>query len=255
VFVRDLQTGTTRLVSVNQAGTGSGNGLSREGDLSPNGRFVAFLSIASDLVANDTNGVGDVFVRDLSTGTTTLVSVNQTGTNSGNGGSGLLASGLYGSAMSADGSIIAFVSEASDLVARDTNGVKDAFVAKITSRIIINDLVTFVPLASTYRTTADSTGCPSGFVGTFSFDAWLTNKTSSPPLSDLAVQVKTLTNGNLLQNADGGNGGVGSTLTVPKKNGYSDGTLSSGELVDVHFSICLKTNKPFTFFVDVLGMH
>ncbi len=117
----------------------------------------------------------------------------------------------------------------------------------------INDLVTFVPRTSTYRTISNTAGCPSGFLGKFSFDARLTNKTSTPPLSDLVVQVKTLTNGNLLQNADGGNGGEGSTLTVLKKNGYSDGILSRGEFVDVNFSICLKENKPFTFFVDVLG--
>jgi Beta-propeller repeat len=136
-----------------------------------------------------------------------------------------------------------------------SGGNGDAFVTKITSTSLVNDLVTLVPVPSTYRTTANPTGCPSGFVGTFSFDAWLTNKTSSPPLSDLAVRVKTLTNGNLLHNADGGNGGVGSTLTVLKKHGYADGTLSRSEFVDVHFNICLKAKKPFTFFVDVLGMH
>jgi hypothetical protein len=138
---------------------------------------------------------------------------------------------------------------------QSTLGLGDAFVAKITSTIIVNDFVTLVPLAATYRTTSDSTGCPSGFVGKFGFDARLTNENSSPPLSDLAVKVKTLSNGNLLQNADGGNGGVGSTLTVPKTNGYADGTLSPEESVVVHFSICLKTKKPFTFFVDMLGMH
>jgi hypothetical protein len=134
-------------------------------------------------------------------------------------------------------------------------GPNDAFVAKITSTNIVNDLVTFVPLAPTYRTTADPTGCPSGFVGKFSFDAQLTSKNSSPPLSDLAVQVKTLTNGNLLHNADGGNGGVGSLSTVPKQSGYADGTLTPGESVDVQFSICLKDRKPFSFVVDVLATH
>lgn len=119
---------------------------------------------------------------------------------------------------------------------------------------IINALVTFVPIRSTYQTTSDTTGCPPGFVGKFSFDARLTNKNSSPPLSGLVVQVKTLTNGNLLHNADGGNGGAGSTLTVVKKDGYSDGILSPGESVDVHFIICLKEKKSFTFIVDVLGI-
>ena len=136
-------------------------------------------------------------------------------------------------------------------------GGGDAFVAKITSRIIINDLVTFEPLAPTYRTTTNPTGCPAGFVGTFSFDARLTAKDSrgSHDHSDLAVKVTTLSNGNLLHNADGGNGGVGSTLTVPYTSGYADGTLDPGESVDITFSLCLKANTPFTFFVDVLGTH
>jgi hypothetical protein len=119
----------------------------------------------------------------------------------------------------------------------------------------VDDLVTFVPIASTYQTSSASADCPSGFVVQFSFDARLTVKNSSPPISDLVVQVKNLTNGNLLHNADGGNGGVGSTLAVFEKNGYSDGTLSPGESVDVHFSICLKEKKAFSFFVDVLGLH
>ena len=52
--------------------------------ISADGRFVAFASDASDLVANDTNGANDVFVRDLQLGTTTLVSINRFGTGSGN---------------------------------------------------------------------------------------------------------------------------------------------------------------------------
>ena len=117
---------------------------------------------------------------------------------------------------------------------------------------IVNNLVTFMPITSTYRTTSDTAGCPSGFVRKFSFDARLTNENSSPPISGLIAKVKTLTNGNLLGNADGGNGGVGSTLTVLKEDDYSDGILSPGEFVDVNFIICLKEKKSFTFFVDVL---
>ena len=89
VFVRDLQLGTTTLVSVNRFGTGSGNSVTRIAPvISADGRFVAFGSAASDLVANDTNGTTyDVFVRDLQLGTTTLVSINRFGTGSGNGSS------------------------------------------------------------------------------------------------------------------------------------------------------------------------
>ncbi len=68
--MRDLQTGTTTLVSVNRFGTNGGNTAGRRTlVLSADGRFVVFQSLASDLVATDTNGTGDVFVRDLQTGT------------------------------------------------------------------------------------------------------------------------------------------------------------------------------------------
>ena len=121
VFVRDLQAGRTTLVSVNRTGTDSGNGGASESAISADGRFVVFQSRASDLVANDTNGTSDVFVRDLQTATTSLVSVNHTGTGSGNTGSILPV-------FSSDGRFVAFRSAASDLVANDSDGVQDVFV-------------------------------------------------------------------------------------------------------------------------------
>ncbi len=126
IFVRDLQTGTTTLVSVNAAGTGSGNRGSAEQywTISPDGRYVAFTSEASDLVNNDTNIVSDVFVRDLWMGTTTLVSVNAAGTGSGNRDS-------FHPAISSDGRYVAFTSYAGDLVANDTNDTTDTFVGDL----------------------------------------------------------------------------------------------------------------------------
>src|SRR5438034_323618 len=125
LFVRNLKTGKTALVSVNSAGTKSGDGPSGAAAISANERFVTFTSAASDLVADDTNDDDDVFVRDLKTGTTTLVSVNSAGTASGNGASGF---GFTLPALSANGRFVAFVSGASDLVADDTNGADDVFV-------------------------------------------------------------------------------------------------------------------------------
>ncbi|MEJ2406990.1 MAG: calcium-binding protein [Candidatus Thiodiazotropha sp.] len=122
VFVWDSQGGTTNLVSVNKEGTGSGNGSSYPSSVSADGRFVAFGSYASDLVDTDTNGVEDVFVRDLQNGVTTLVSVNRQGTDSGNG------SWSFNPLISADGRFVAFGSNADDLVATDTNGWEDVFV-------------------------------------------------------------------------------------------------------------------------------
>jgi hypothetical protein len=117
----------------------------------------------------------------------------------------------------------------------------------------VNDLVTFTPLPSTFTTTLDP-ACPTGFAGKFSFVARLTAKASSPALTDLRVQVQTLTNGNLLQNADGGPGGVGATLTVPQADAFADGLLSPEEAVDVPFVVCLQERSPFRFLVDVLGI-
>ena len=126
VFVRDLTTGTTTLVSVNAAGTDSGNGVSYGPSISADGTKVAFGSDDSNLVGTDTNGTDDIFVRDLTAGTTTLVSVNAAGTDSGNGDS-------YGPSISAAGTKVAFGSSASDLVGTDTNGGQDVFVRDLTA--------------------------------------------------------------------------------------------------------------------------
>ena len=99
---------------------------------------------------------------------------------------------------------------------------------------------------------ANTSGCPSGFVGKLSFTASFTN-TSSSPLRNLVVEVKELTNGNLLQDPGGGLGGTGARLAVPRAGGFSNGVLERNESVDVPFVICLRNRDRFDFFVDVLG--
>ena len=109
----------TQRVSVTSLG-GQGHGASLYASISADGRWVAFTSSAGDLVAGDTNGAQDVFVRDRLAGTTERVSV-ATG--------GAQASGASGSpSISADGRCVAFWSQASDLVPGDTNGAQDVFV-------------------------------------------------------------------------------------------------------------------------------
>jgi uncharacterized delta-60 repeat protein len=117
----------------------------------------------------------------------------------------------------------------------------------------LNELVAFEPIPATFHFTPDPTGCPEGFVGIFRFEARLTN-TSEDSLSALVVAVVALTHGNLLQNADGGPGGVGARLTVPPQDGFSDGVLSPNEFVDVPFLICITQRRLFTFVVDVFGV-
>ncbi len=116
----------------------------------------------------------------------------------------------------------------------------------------LNEFVTFEVLGDSSYATSDTYGCTEGSVGKFIFDARLTN-TSTRTHSKLQVEVSELTNGNLLQNADGGPGGVLSRLTIPKTGDYSDGVLTPGEYVDINFIICLSEWKQFSFLVDVLG--
>jgi Tol biopolymer transport system component len=119
VFVRDRQAGVITRVSVDSIGV-EGNGVSREPSISSDGRYVAFYSAASNLVANDSNAANDVFVRDRQTGETTRVSVDSSGVE-GNGVS-------LNASISADGRYVAFDSAASNLVSGDTNGKTDVFV-------------------------------------------------------------------------------------------------------------------------------
>ena len=97
--------------------------------LSGDGRFVAFQSVADNLVAGDTNSAHDVFVRDRVSGTTTRVSVS-TGGGEADANSGFVF-GSLGSlriAISDDGRFVAFASQADNLVAGDTNDAIDIFV-------------------------------------------------------------------------------------------------------------------------------
>lgn len=124
VFVRDLQNGTTTLVSVNLSGVETSNGTSENPTISADGRYVVFESDASDLVPNDTNTQRDIFLRDLQTGTTTLVSLNNARTGGGNQSS-------VNAVITANARYVAFSSFASDIVDFDNNNTVDIFVYSI----------------------------------------------------------------------------------------------------------------------------
>ncbi len=106
-------------MSVSSSGTHA-NAASFRPSISADGRFVAFDSGATNLVAGDTNGVSDVFVHDRQTGATTRASVSSSGAQGNNHSSS--------PSISADGRFVAFDSFATDLVTGDTNGANDAFV-------------------------------------------------------------------------------------------------------------------------------
>ncbi len=93
--------------------------------LSVDGRYIAFDSIASNLVENDTNGERDVFLYDFQTQKTKRVSVDSAGNQPAKSGSNL---GSTDPAISADGRYVAFESGAKNLVAGDVDNKDDIFI-------------------------------------------------------------------------------------------------------------------------------
>jgi Tol biopolymer transport system component len=124
IFVRDREVGHTARVSVGSDGA-EANAGSMGPSISADGRFVAFRSSASNLVADDTNGVDDIFVHDRETGETIRASVTTDGAEADRIS--------YWPRMSADGRFVVFSSDATNLVPGDTNGVTDIFVRDLVS--------------------------------------------------------------------------------------------------------------------------
>jgi len=131
VFLHDLQTATTTLVSFNRERAGAGDGPSDSPSISADGRFITYRSDARDLVAGDNNNQSDVFLFDRLKGSTTLISVNQAGGAPGNDRSSTPV-------ISADGSTVVFKSVASDLVGGDLNGNQDVFLTRFSGVALID---------------------------------------------------------------------------------------------------------------------
>lgn len=128
VFLHDRVTGNTSRVSIADGINGDeGNGVSYFPSISPDGGYIAFASFADNLVANDNNGEGDVFVRDLANSTTIRVSI----ADGVNGAEGNARSNRP--KIGEDGLYVAFESNASNLVSNDTNGWSDIFLRDITN--------------------------------------------------------------------------------------------------------------------------
>ena len=118
VFVHDAKTRVTERVSVDKVG-GDPNGISSVPDISANGRFVTFQSMATDLTDGDVNSALDIYVRDRKTGQTLLASRTPEGTAGDSHSSW--------ASISENGRYVVFESDATNLVAGDTNGKKDVF--------------------------------------------------------------------------------------------------------------------------------
>jgi len=142
IFVHDTQSGQTTRVSVDSAGN-QANGVSSHPVISTDGRYVVFESLASNLVADDTNGVGDLFIHDTVLGDTNLLSRDTAG-NLGNAHTAMPS-------FSGDGLLVALATDANNLVTGDANGVSDVIamsltdiattetVAVLTPNVLLND--------------------------------------------------------------------------------------------------------------------
>lgn len=121
VFIRDVQTGVTSAVSVSPVGVFA-NAPAYVNAISGNGRYVVFGTSATNLQPGCTRGKPGLYVRDTVARTTTVVNVDDTGTNCGN-------DGAYGATqISDDGRYVSFVSDSTDLVGGDRNAQTDVFV-------------------------------------------------------------------------------------------------------------------------------
>lgn len=118
LYLYDRQKDATSLVSQNAAGAGA-NGDTQHAAIDASGRYIAYVSVATDLVAGDTNGAADVFLFDTRTGATSLVTHAADGSPAN--------SDSYEVAISANGSVIAVSSYATNLIAGDTNGASNVF--------------------------------------------------------------------------------------------------------------------------------
>jgi Tol biopolymer transport system component len=126
VFLFDLTTSTNTRVSVSSSGI-QGDRTSDGAIFSTDGKQVFFGSAATNLVSGDTNGVTDLFVRNLQTNQTSRLSLTSTG-GEANGAPDWVASQPV---VTADASLLFYVSAASNLVPNDTNGKNDIFLIRL----------------------------------------------------------------------------------------------------------------------------
>lgn len=124
VYLRGWSASFTEQIDVLGGGQVPNSG-SGQPAISADSRYVTFTSSASNLVANDSNFVPDVFRRDREAGTLTRVSISDTEVAPN--------SGSTESSVSSDGRYVAFTSDATNLVTGDTNSSKDVFLRDLTA--------------------------------------------------------------------------------------------------------------------------
>jgi Tol biopolymer transport system component len=126
LYLRDLTTGRTERLNGTPDGTDGGNGSVSLARFAEGGRSVVFATTDSNLGPLDANGVSDLYLHDLATGETRLLTSDPPGTSSANGAS-------TGPIVSGDGRVVVFTSSASDLGATDANGAPDTYVLDLST--------------------------------------------------------------------------------------------------------------------------
>ena len=121
VFVKDLSLGTITNVSLASDNSTQGNGDSLIASITPDGTKVLFESVASNLVGNDTKGYKDLFIKNLNNNSITRINTNSNGNEADGGNS-------FNAQFSSDGTKVLFMSDATNLVANDTDNATDLFV-------------------------------------------------------------------------------------------------------------------------------
>ena len=226
IFVHDLQTGSTRRVSVDSNGV-QANGQSVSPLISSNGRFVTFYSIASNLVPGDTNGSSDIFVHDLQTGETTRASVGSNGTQAN--------SSSYHPSISGDGRYLTFVSYAWNIVSGDQNSAADIFLRRQEILPIpptATQTATYTPTASA-TPTQTPTSAPSLFQPYINFPvgagkAVVIGDFNSDGFQDVAMTAIVNNTGKLLVFLQTSNGTLASAISYDA--GYSPHSMAAGDL-------------------------
>jgi hypothetical protein len=194
VFVRDLSAGATERVSVSSF-EAQADDDSDSASISADGRYVAFVSQATGLAPGDTNGMGDVFVRDRTQGTTQRCSVSLDGTQGlDDSDSPALASG---------GALVAFESWAAQLVSSDTNNCADVMVAEVSDIPTVTSLSktrgsilggTTVLITGTFLSNVSAVTF-GGVTATFTVDSATQITAVSPARAEGVVQVRVMARG------------------------------------------------------------
>ncbi|HEY6547847.1 MAG TPA: Ig-like domain-containing protein, partial [Vicinamibacteria bacterium] len=232
VFRRDRASATTVLVSVATDG-GPANHASTEPVVSLDGRYVAFASLATNLVAgSDTNDTVDIFWRDLEAGITKRVSVS----SNGEGGDSV----SHAAAISGDGRYVVFFSSARNLVPDDTNGVTDVFVHDVvtgeTERVSVSSAGVQGTCCRSVNPSLSADGRYVLFLSQNRFDPAWSNNTEEMYLRDRQLGTTTL-------------------ITPTTTNGLSNAGISSAQISPDGRYVTFQTSSTNVVVPDANGFN